>query len=265
MQSETNDKRFIQNGAINEIGDLRNQYLDTLPQAQEYYLELKIKNAAVFTILSNGNRAGYFILSDDHTLLEYYVIPNEMDHVDEILGEIIHAFNVVKALCKSFDHTLLSCCMRYQKSVSVGGILFREYHEKYLPPLGEDIIVRFAGMEDEMKIVDVNEEVFDYDAEVHEYILGQKILLFEKGGELLGFGIFSQVIEGRPDFDIGMLVCKKFRRQGYGSLIIRTLVNYCRKKGWHPVAGCGIGNVGSRRCLENNGFAARYRLLTFSF
>ncbi|OGO07743.1 MAG: hypothetical protein A3K46_06745 [Chloroflexi bacterium RBG_13_60_9] len=111
----------------------------------------------------------------------------------------------------------------------------------------------------------INEEVFDHEEEVGEYIRKEQVLIFEKEQEIIGFGIFARVIEGRPEFDIGMLVDKRYRRQGYGEYIVRYMTEYCKRKGWRPICGCDINNEGSRRCLENAGYTGGYRLLKFEF
>jgi GNAT superfamily N-acetyltransferase len=128
-----------------------------------------------------------------------------------------------------------------------------------------DITTRLAEVADETRIQEVNEEVFDYPEEVIAYINAHQIFLFEKAGDLVGFGIFSRCIPGRQDFDIGMLVVNKYRRQEFASQILRYLIEYCRKNNWRPGAGCYVTNLPSRRSLEKVGFIARYRLLEFAF
>ncbi|RPI06040.1 MAG: N-acetyltransferase [Ignavibacteriae bacterium] len=251
--------------SLNAISDLRNQYLNKLLEAQELYLELFIRNSKVFVIKSQGRQIGYYLLGTDATLLEYFVISEYIDHSDEILGEILGRFSIRKALCKSFDHTFLSCCIGFQKKVNVLGIHFREKRDKDARPSDEGLTVRLATTDDEQHIIEINEAVFEHDEEVREYIQSGKIFLFEKKKNIVGFGIFSRVIEGRPEFDIGVLVETKFRRQGYGEYIVRYLADYCSQNGWRAICGCAIENTGSRKCLENAGFIAQYRLLEFVF
>ena len=160
---------------------------------------------------------------------------------------------------------MLSSCVGFQKAVNVIGINFREYEEKTPVAIYEDISIRLATINDEQLIVQNNEEVFEQEAEIREYIEKEQIFLFEKDKEMVGFGIFARVIEGRPEFDIGILVTGKYRRQGYGNYIVRYLVNYCQQNGWWAICGCAIENEGSRRCLEKAGFIGRYRLLEFIF
>jgi len=256
---------FEEIATLNEINDLRNQYLDNLLEAQELYLELLIRKAKIFVIKAYDKSIGYFLLGDEATLLEYYVDRENIDQVDAILSEIIKEFSVKTALCKSFDLTLLSCCVGIQKTVKTIGIHFREYRETPNYAYAKKITVRLAITSDERHIIAINEEVFDHDEEVEEYIRKKQILVFEKEKEIIGFGIFARVIEGRPEFDIGMLVDKKYRRRGYGEFIIRYLADYCKQREWRPICGCAIENEGSRRCLEKAGYIGRYRLLKFEF
>ena len=256
---------FEEKGALAEIGNLRNQYLDGLLEAQELYLELMIRKSRVFVIQSQERRIGYFLLGDGAVLLEYYVTQDNLEHVDTLFGMILEKFSIHKTLCKSFDHTLLSCCVGFQKKVSSTGILFREYKEGAALSIAEGITFRLANAGEAQKIIEINEEVFDNDEEVHEYIRNGQIFLFEKEKEMIGFGIFARVVEGRPEFDIGMCVDRRFRRRGYGEYIIRYLVEFCKQNGWRAICGCAIGNEASRRCLEKAGFIGRYRLLEFVF
>lgn len=255
---------FQEVDSLNCLSGLRNHYLDNLIEPQELYLELKIKSSKFYIIKSGDIQIGYFLLDSDNTLWEYYIIHDYINNNDDILGKAIEKFSISKALCKSFDHDYLSCCVKYQKAVKIIGIHFREYNRKQIEPNDKDIIIRFPVMEDEKTIIDINEEVFESNDEVSDYIVNKKMFIFEKDKEILGFGIFSRVIKDRPDFDIGMLVTKKYRRLGYGSLIISYLADYCLRNNWRPICGCAIENEASRRCLEKAGFTAGYRLLEFT-
>jgi len=251
--------------AFEEISDLRNQYLDGLIEPQELFLELIIVNANIFLVSLNDEHIGYFMTNNESVIIEFFIIKKYVAHADSILKTIIKERSINKVVCKSFDHLLLSSCVGMQKKTRVVGILFREYHPNGSEDRHPEITFRQAEIDDEKHVIEVNEEVFDHDDEVLEYINKKQLLIFEKEGIPVGFGLFSRVIEGRPDFDIGMLVEKEYRGQGVGQYIISTLADFCIKNGWRPVAGCGVDNIGSRRCLEKAGFIAGYRMLEFSF
>ena len=257
--------RFIKTTDQTDIDHFRNGYFDHLPFSQEYYLEILINASSFYEISVTGRPAGYFILSPNNILLEYYVLPAWVSRMDELFGIILKEFHIEKALCKTFDTDFLFCCLAFQKKSSTAGYLFREYNRTTFISTPPELTVRRAELADETQIIAVNEEVFDNPEEVGQYIRAQQIFLFEKEGNLVGFGIYSPVIRGRKDYDIGMLITPPYRKQGYGVEIIRYLVNFCRQNGWNPYAGCAAENIGSRKCLEKAGFITRHRLIKFLF
>ncbi len=260
-----NHLEFEKTDTLQKIENLRNQYLDELFEAQELYLELMVRNGQPYLIKLNSNPIGYFVLIDKTTLLEYYLEPAYINQADTVFGRILEKFQVKMAFCKSFDHTLLVCCATYQAKASAGGVLFREQVEKPAPNIAKGVDIRLASSADIPTIAAVNEEVFEQFEEIVEWVSRQLVFLFEQDKALVGFGIYTPVIKGRPECDIGMLVTESYRGQGYGTYIIRTMANYCREHGYRPICGCDIQNVASRRCLEKAGFVSRYRLLVFEF
>lgn len=247
------------------ISAMREGYLDALPYAQEYYLEILKKSAQIFQINRQSTPAGYFYLSSDGRLLEYYLASEWVNETDSLFGTILDKFRVKKALCKSFDECLLSCCYGFHKDSKSIGILFREYQKKSPVHPPDALSIRRANIADETAIIAVNEEVFDHPSEVAQYIAANQIFLFEKKNDLVGFGIYTRTIPDRPEHDVGMLVLPAYRKKGYGQFIIQYLVDYCFQNAWKPTSGCAIENIASRKCLEKSGFITRHRLLEFTF
>lgn len=246
-----------------EIAGLRQEYLDSLIESQELFLELMVREAQPFAVLDGDTLVGYFFEDTGHALVEYYVRPPFFAHVDTIFGAILMERGIQTVYCKSFDHLLLSCCLDVQKKTKAVGYLFREYEKRPLPTI-HHVTTRLAEKADEAYIIEINEEIFDHPEEIAETIANKNMLLFEKGDTVIGFGIFQRTIAGRPEFDIGMLVNREFRRQGYGAYILRYLMNYCEEHGYRPTGGCAIENLASRRCLERVGYKAQYRMLAFT-
>lgn len=255
---------FILANSLKDIEELRTHYLDELGEAQELFLELKIRRARVVKIQSYAKPIGYALLGDDNLLLEYFISRAHFHQIDRIFQELIQKFSIKKAYCKSFDHALFSCCVGLQKQTKAIGVLFRERDLRSLSLLGEHVTIRFAEPDDAQQMAAVNEEVFDNEEEINEVIANHNLFIFEHERDLIGVGLFQRVIAGRPEFDIGMLVAPKYRRQGYGTAIIHYLADYCQQQGWRPICGCAIENTASRRCLEKAGYIGRYRMLEFT-
>ncbi len=251
--------------SLEDLAEFREVYLDSCAEAQELYLEMKIRSAEAHVLVTEAGDVGYVLVGRDGVLLEFFVRDAHVRYADAWFGEILRRLGIRKALCKSFDATLLACAMHHQISVRVEGILCREWMDVPLRELAPGISTRWAEPADAALLIAVNENVFDHPDEIHAYTRDRKLLLFETGTGLLGFGLHSRVIPGRPEFDIGMLVVPDYRGQGHGSAIIRHMAEYCRDRGWRPICGCDVANTGSRKCLENAGFIPRHRLLEFAF
>ncbi len=251
--------------SLADLSCLREAYLASCPEAQELYLEMKIWSAEAHVLVTEVGEAGYALVGRDGVLLEFHVQDAFVRHADAWFGELLRRLRIRTALCKSFDATLMACAMHHQVSVRVEGILCREWVDVRGRELAPGISTRWAEAADATLLIAVNEGVFDHPSEIHDYIRDGKLLLFETRKGLLGFGLHSRVIPGRPEFDIGMLVVPEHRGCGHGSAIIRHMADYCRSKGWRPICGCDVANTGSRKCLENAGFIPRHRLLEFTF
>ncbi len=246
------------------IQNFRNQYLNGLIEPQELFLELFCRRAEKYLVFVNGESAGYFMMAEDSLLVEYFIVKKFIDSIDGIFCKIINDFAIKKAYCKSFDHEMMSCCLGLQKTTKVIGALFRE-RRQLNNLIIDDLKTRFADMNDFKQISLINEEVFEDNEEIITTITDKNMIIFEHENETAGFGIFQRNIEGRPEFDIGMLVDKKFRGRGYGKYIISFMADYCMNNGWRPTCGCAIENVASRKCLESAGFIAKYRMIEFAF
>ncbi|MBN2011449.1 GNAT family N-acetyltransferase [candidate division KSB1 bacterium] len=256
---------YVSVASLASISKLRNDYLNTLPESQELFLELFVQTGNVTIININQQPVGYFIYTHNNMLVEYHIIEDKIKLIDTIFKDIVKKFNIKSAYCKSFDFNLLSCCADIQKRVVALGINFREYHRQDVELPDKNISVRLATENDYDHIVAINEEIFDTNDEILEVIQHQNMLIFEDSNTIVGFGIFQRVINNRPEFDIGMLVDNKYRSQGMGTFIIQYLADYCQQRGWRPTCGCSIENIASRKCLEKAGFIGRYRTLEFVF
>lgn len=251
--------------SLRDIDKLRYLYIQSLIEPQEMYLEILISKSKIFSLFYEEGVIGYFLTDGKDTLLEFFVIEKYSNFSDLILNEILKKYSIKDALCKSFDHQLLSPALTFQKSISVVGINFRK-----LKPLKrtydfKELDVTIAEKEHLGIIKTINEEVFESTSEIVDYLEKQQILLFNQGIKLIGFGIFAPVIINGNDYDIGMCVNREFREKGYGTTIIRYLINYCIERNWRPIAGCDIQNIASRKCLEKAGFFSDYRLLQIIF
>ncbi len=258
-------KIHISRSTISEIDNLRNKYLDSLFESQELYLELFVRKSEFYLILQDEDTAGYCAVFKKSTLTEFYITDEYVPQNEVIFNAVKSEFRIKKALCKSFNHLLLGCCLKNFKTIEILGYHFRDYIEKEHDFSGFDISHRPGIPDDFQTIAKINEEVFEEENEIREYLETGRVFMYYHGAIFIGFGIFSVVVPGRPEHDIGMLVHPDHRRTGYGVYIIHHLRHYCMSKGWKPTCGCAVDNIASIKTLEKAGYISKYVMLEILF
>ena len=253
------------NVEIDRITKLRKQYLDSLFEPQELYIELMVTDAEKHIIQSGGTDVGYFIKRTDNYIIEFYLEDKYLPDYSKIFKEIIKNQQLKGAYCKSFDSVLLKACLHIHKSVKIIGVLYRDITNIDIHAPNRIDEIRTAKMTDFEDIVSIKEEVFDTDDEVEYTIKKDAVFVFKNNGKLIGYGIFQPAIEGRNSYDIGMAVSPEYRKKGYGAYILNYLKNHCINNNWSPTCGCAIENIASQKTIEKIGFVSKHNMLEFSF
>lgn len=257
--------QFRQIEDANRIWHYRTQYLESLPECQEQFLEFLLRDATFYEILSSDGPAGYCAVDSQRQLLEYWLFPHSVQYSPDIFKVVLVRFAPVRAFCKSFDAQLMSASFDIGASVSVAGYNFRSNWKEDTFTERSDITIRIAGPKDEETVFSLREELFENDEEIIEFLEKEQIYLFSTDNETAGIGIISQIIPAQPYYDIGMGVAPAFRARGVGTYIISYLKNLCDTNGWTAVCGCDAENIGSRLTLQKAGFVPHYRMLEFTY
>ncbi len=239
--------------------DLRNAYLDSLVEPQELYLEMQVKAGKTWCLDDVA-----YAVQCGKKLVELYVVPEQSDRLIEIFEAAMAAGNASGVLCKSFDTQMLYAAFSSSASVRPGGLLFRRIVDGSFAARN-DVSFRQGTDGDAEVIFSFNDEFFQSLDEIKSYAASRGLFVLEKDGVAIGCGIGKPVIEDRPDIDIGMLVAKEHRRNGYGGHIISFLKHHYLDRSLRPICGCSIDNIGSQMALRNAGFVSEHRLLDISY
>lgn len=257
--------KFIKQDSAENLKSLRDLYLDSLCEPQEMFLELQVRDSNAILIQIDEKTIGYFLYDNNEMLLEFFVVDEFFSENEKVFEKILKTYSMKSALCKSFDQNLLSVGIGRFKSIEVVGINFRKLIQQKTYKNDYSFSIFEAKNSDFTLIKSINEEVFETDDEIKEYLTKKQILLFKDKSNVVGFGIFAPIFPDRKDYDIGMCVSAEFRGNGIGQSILHYLIDYCNKNGWRPIAGCDSENFASRKCLEKVGFFADYRMLLIEF
>jgi hypothetical protein len=109
-----------------KITKLRRAHFETLPEFQEFYLELMVHGSEVFILQENKEVLGYAITSSEGMLIEYYLRDRYVPKSQEIFPKLVHKLSIREILCKTFDAFLLSKCILNSFAYEVVGVLYRD-------------------------------------------------------------------------------------------------------------------------------------------
>jgi|GEM_PF-1972377 len=248
------------------IAPYRAQYLESLPEAQEAFLEMLMLGAQHHLIVWKGEHAGYISLHEKKTALEFFLLPNAISFAQDLFPLILDKLHIERAWIKSFDAMFLSCALDCQTSLATKGLLVREYLPRALPQIERITYTRRkAKPEDLEAVIAVDQPVFTNPLRLKAAIAAGNIHLFEHGSRLVGFCLVRVIVPGKPHVDVGIAVDTPFRNKGYAPYMLRDVVEFCLAEGYEPVTGCEQENLPSFRIGRRIGFVARYRLVEAHF
>lgn len=247
--------------SYDEIAALREQYFASIYEAQELFLELIVKTADYY-IIEQAEPVGYFIISSQNRLIEYYLINSCIKDCESLFAKITMDFTIETVYCKSFDSILLKCCLKYAVSHKVIGTLFRDYTPTSANEIN-DFDIKKAMDSDIPVLLQQTDELYESEDELYTMVKNGNILMYCRNSNLIGCGFLIKVLDNRNIYDIGMWVKSAFRKQGVATSIIANLKRYCLDNNLIPICGCAADNLASRKTLEKNGFFSKHDLIEF--
>lgn len=253
----------IAKAKLNDISSLRYEYLNSLTEFQELYLELFIENSDSYIIEVDGSTIGYTIVTADNILVEFYLKDKFIPNCNEIFQKTVNSININSIYCKSFDSLLLSCCLTNSYRYNLLGTLFRNYIESNKIDYN-DFSIRFANDDDYSFLLQQEGELYETPEELKKFVTGNNVIMFQKDCKLLGCGYLIKVHPNFNYYDIGMWVNPLYRKQGVATMIISYLKETCVTNNWNPICGCAVENIASQKTLEKNGFISKHKLIEFS-
>ncbi len=235
--------------------ELRQAYLDSLAEHQEYFLEERVASGQTWCL---GDSA--YVVVDDGDLVEFHVDTSKHERPQAVFDAAVAVTGAAVVLCKSFDTVLLHAALARPAVTAATGILFRSLRGR--PKIDHpDTDFRQATPADIQSISAINDDFFSGVEEIEHLIASEGLYVLESDGATIGCGTRVRVNPHRDAVDLGMLVSKAERGKGYGTHIIARMRDDVLEAGLVPVCGCAARNRASWRTLCKAGFADEHRLL----
>lgn len=256
---------IIEKTTIDRIKKYRKDYLNSLPEFQELFIEIMINNSDYYILLIDKKEIGYAIRNNEGILIEFYLIEKFMAESKGFFNQLLKALSITDIYCKSFDSLLLNNCEIGSFSYSVIGLMYRDYVE---PKIKRDLDLKMEKANLStlgllLKQDDSIRELFETEQQLTDFILKENVFTFYKKGEFIGCGMVIRTNKDWGFCDLGVWVNPSKRGNAFGSQIIVSLREFAIGNKMKPSCGCAIDNIASQKTIEKSGFVSRYKMIHF--
>ncbi|MDR2937640.1 MAG: GNAT family N-acetyltransferase [Prevotellaceae bacterium] len=251
---------------FDKIKKLRANYLNSLPEFQELFLEIMVKDSDFYLLHMGEETVGYAIKNSDSVLLEFYVADKYISSSNDFFQQVLKELSITEIYCKSFDALLLSCCLQSSFLYKIIGVLYRDYVAPLVAKDAEITMQKSAlsSVKFLLNQDDSIKELFETEAQLNEFIRHENVFEFYKNNEFIGCGM---ALRTNPDWifcDLGVWVNPLKRGSGMGAQIILNLRNFALKNDLKQSCGCAVENIASQKTIEKSGFVSRHKLIEFT-
>ncbi|KAL0233603.1 hypothetical protein PCE1_002116 [Barthelona sp. PCE] len=187
--------------------------------SQELYIEMMCNEAEAYDVLEEltdakgAEKIGYLLVSSDKTTIVEFYCTEECDTVAILRSFIEQHPEITTILTMSTTQQLMNSCLDMGLKYEVVGANFRDWQDTQ-----ESLSLqsRKALESDYNYLKENNEEVFDYDEQINEWISNGWVYIAENEGQSVGFGLCTPTLkqEYNETADIGILVASEHRHQG---------------------------------------------------
>lgn len=251
--------------SLDKIAKFRIDYLNSLPEFQELFIELMISVSEYFIFQVDNNVAGYAIRNNNGVLIEFYLSEEYIPESDKFFRQVLKDLKIREIYCKSFDSLLLSNCLLSSLSYSLLGVLYRDYSGARIKRDSEIKIEKadYSSISFLQSQDDSIKELFGTEEQLADFIQNENVFMFYKKEDFVGCGMVLRTNLNWDYCDLGVWVEPSKRGNSIGSQIILNLREFAISEDLVPSCGCAIDNIASQKTIEKSGFVSKYKLIKF--
>ena len=168
---------------------------------------------------------------DRDTIFEFYILPVYRNFQSVFMNKLIHTSGATTVECQTNDPNTSKVFFENARQIEVQSILFHDSFSTHL------------SLEDLQ---------FEDRSDAHDVTRERKLDLTRQGETVASGGL---MLNYNPPFaDVYVDVPERYRRQGYGSLLVQEAKRLAYAMGRVPVARCRVYNHSSKGMLSRAGF-----------
>ncbi len=244
--------------------ELRRAYLAALAEPQELYVEQLVAIGQAYVVFCGPELQGYVVVAGE-TIVELHVDDAGLETLPALFAATLAESGATRALCKTFDTTMVTAAASRPATTRTVGFLFRSVRDRSSISDAR-LRPRLGTAADADSLWSMHDGFFEDRDEIDRYAADDRLFVYgTTADELVGCGILTRVIAAQRAVDVGMVVAKAHRQRGFGAYLVAHLKHHCLQRGDRPICGCSADNQSSRRALENAGFVTAHSLIEFTY
>jgi RimJ/RimL family protein N-acetyltransferase len=253
------------------IHQRRAEYLRALSAPLDGWWEgTSIARSAFWAIRADGHDAGHCCLNADNVLLRFSLTADYQPRATAIFDRLLVEHGIGQAIVSTSESPFFAQCLDRQRRIVPHSYLFRDARRVPLPPGLERYQFRQAHPRDLAAIVEFYRANADATGDgtvsfLRERLDRDELFGLYDGARQLASG---ECIPSRlqpPYADLGMVVAREARGQGFARTTLIQMKDHCYTHDWQPICSCAADNAASKRAIEHAGFSSNHRLVTVSF
>lgn len=259
---------------VTSIQNLKAGYLESLIGPLDGMWE-SISNASTHReIYVDQNRVGYFVVSDEGLLLQFFVEPASARYRKEAFSKVADEESINGATVGTNDPVFLSLCLDMQNGIAVHTIQYAEdLSSTQSPELEPTILFRLLQDSELEKTVLFQLACLGGDANMTNWLRGyssnliarRELFVLTRSEEWIGLGELRVSDTQEQVVDLGMMVHPSHRSHGWASTILALLHERSRSNGNRAICSTTMDNIAAQKAISRAGFVSRYRILNVSF
>lgn len=255
---------------IETVKGLSEKYYDNLTAPMDDMWEHGIIPKGDYYEIVNGQRIGYFVLDNNHAMLQFYIKKASRQILGQVFKHILETFHVEHALVSTYDPIFLSLCIEESQTIEINSILYRGINTETIEKPLASIEVTNAVAEDFDSVIKYHEEKVDISGEwLIEYcknLIGNNgLFLYKSDNEIIGTGEIRVSLSSPAYCNVGMTVAKDYRNKGIGSFILSDLKVNAQSRELKVICSTSIDNIASQKTILKSGFFPYNRILDVRF
>ncbi|MEH2255548.1 GNAT family N-acetyltransferase [Nostoc sp.] len=248
--------------SFSDIREAVQSHLAALPARIDSFLEEHILASHHYHIFIARQSAGFASIHGESLLTQFSLTDQHKRYGQAVFQQLRKLEHVESAFVPTCDEFFLAHALDDYRQLTKQAYFFNVVPHTQDHTATQSFSLRLANPED---IPFIQQYAGEFFTPVEKHLAAHTLFLVRSSDEYVGFGLIESSSLYGDVASIGMYTIEHFRHIGIATATITLLIEECRRRELHPIAGCWYYNHVSKKTLERAGMFTQTRLLKIDY